>query len=225
MEMVKGSAGWASMVNEHGVFHLSRLQAEPKMKALAGSFAARQEALEAKGAAFTLAERAVSAFEAQMAKADFDMDNLVRDLYFSKLAACGNNKKAQAILRWFPDGLSGIIRESFDGEAGKVAGLIAILAETPDDPTAARLLPGLKAMLDTYQSALAALNAGIKAASNSWALVEAEKINWLAAYRKNYADILSACDGDKRAADSFFKKAAKPKKGKDDGPDPAAVVK
>ena len=101
--------------------------------------------------------------------------------------------------------------------------LVALSRPARSTPST-RLLPGLKAMLDTYQSALAALNAGIKAASNAWALVEAEKVNWLAAYRKNYADILSACDGDKRAADSYFKKAAKPKKGKDDSPGPAAPV-
>jgi hypothetical protein len=223
MEMVQGSAGWESMATEQGVFLLARLQAEPKMKDLAAFFAARQEALETKGAAYKAAKRSISNFEAAMVKADFDMDNMVRDLYFSKLGACANNKKDPAILRWFPDGLSGIIRDTLEGEAGKVAALLIVLGESPDDPIAARVLPSLKAMLATYQSTQAALSAAITAASNARTLVEAEKINWLGAYQKSYADVLALSGGNKRTADSFFKKASKPpKKGGGDAPPAAA---
>lgn len=223
MEMVQGSAGWESMASEQGVFLLARLQAEPKMKDLAAAFAARQEALESKGAAYKQAKRAISSFEAAMVKTDFDMDNMVRDLYFSKLGACGNNKRDPAILRWFPDGLSGIIRDTVEAEAGKVAALLIVLGESPGDPIAARVLPGLKAMLATYQTTQAALGAAIAAASNARTLVEAEKINWLGAYQKTYADVLALCDGNKRTADSFFKKASKPSKKGGGDPAPAAV--
>ena len=223
MEMVKGSVGWESMTSEQGVFLLSRLQADSKMKPLAEAFAARQEALEAKGAAFKQANRAISAFEAAMVKADYDMDNLVRDLYFSKLGACGNNKRDPAILRWFPDGLSAIIQGNFESEAGRVAALMGVLTDSPGDPIAQRVLPAMKAMLATYHTTLAALGAGITAASNAWTLVEAEKITWLAAYQKTYADVLSLCNGNKRAADSFFKKAPKAKKAKT-APAPAAAT-
>lgn len=213
MEMLSGSVGWASMVNEYGTFHLSRLKAEPKAKAQAEAFSARQDALEAKGNAFVRSERAVAAFEAAMAKNDFDMDNLVKELYFSKLAACGNNKKDKAFLRWFKGGLSDITRQPFDAEVAKIAALISILAETPDDPLAAQFIPRLKAMLEAYRGALETLRSVISASANAWALLEAEKINWLGAYRKDYADLLSIYDGDKHSADSFFKKASKPKKG------------
>ena len=223
MEMVKGSVGWQTMVDEFGVFHLSRLEAEPKTKDLADAFRQRQEALETKGNAFNQAHKTISAFEAQMVKADYDMDNTVRDLYFSKLAACGNNKKDPAILKWFPDGLTELIRCGFEEEAGKVAALIDILSETPDDPVVARVLPNLKAMLETYQKSIAGLKAAITAASNAWELVEAEKINWLVAYSKSYGDVLSALNGDKRSADTFFKKVSKPKK--DDGDTPETEKK
>lgn len=218
MEMVKGSAGWMGMVNEQGVFHLSRLKAEPKAKAQAEYFATRQEALESKGNTFVQAERAVSAFEAEMAKADFDMDNLVRNLYFQKLAASGNNKKNPGFLRWFPGGLSDIVQGSYEVEAGKIAALVTVLAETPEDPLSVQFFPRLKAQLESYNRTLDALKAGMAASANAWALLEAEKINWLGAYRKNYAELLAMHEGDKRTADSFFKKAAKPKKGNGEAP-------
>lgn len=223
MEMVKGSVGWLTMVNVYGVFHLSRLEAEPKMKEPAEIFRKKQDELEAKGNAFNQAQRTISAFEAQMIKADFDLDDAVRDLYFSKLGACGNNKNDPAVLRWFPDGLTALIRCGFDEEAGKVTALIGVLAETPDDPVVARVLPNIKAMLETYQRSIGALKGTITAASNAWAILEAEKINWLAAYSKSYGDVLSILNGDKHAADSFFKKALKPKKGDDETPEPPNV--
>jgi hypothetical protein len=193
------------------------------MKQLAKSFSTRQEELERKGNAFNQAQRTISALEAQMVKADYDLDDTVRDLYFSKLGACGNNKKDPAILRWFPDGLTDIIRCSFDEEAGKVAALIGVLSETPDDPVVARVLPNLKAMLETYNRSNEALKAAITAASNAWQLVEAEKINWLVAYSKSYGDVLAALEGDKRAADTFFKKVSKPKKDDGETPEPPAT--
>ncbi len=218
MEMVKGSIGWLTMVNEFGVFTHSRLEADPQMKDLAESFIKRQEELERKGNAFNQAQRTISALEAQMVKADYDLDNTVRDLYFSKLGACGNNKKDPAVLRWFPDGLTALIRCRFDEEAGKVTALIGVLSETPDDPVVARILPNLQALLETYQKSIAGLKAAITAASNAWELVEAEKINWLVAYSKCYGDVLAILNGDKRSADTFFKKVSKPPKDDGDAP-------
>ena len=49
-------------------------------------------------------------------------------------------------------------------------------------------------------------------AFNAQNLINAEKVNWFAAYKKDYADILSIFDGDKRAADSYFKNPPKPPK-------------
>jgi len=200
------------MVDEYGLFHLSRLEAEPKLKELAEAFRTRQEALETKGNAFKQAHKAISAFEAQMVKADYDMDNALRDLYFSKLAACGNNKKDPAILKWFPDGLTALVRCGFEEEAGKVAALIGILAETPDDPVVVKVLPNLKAMLDVYLKSVASLRSAVTAAGNMWELLEAEKVNWVVAYSKSYADVLAFHQGNKKATDTFFKKASKPKK-------------
>jgi len=217
MEMVKESANWASMVNDFGVYHLARVQADGKTKALAAAFQARQEALEKKGQVFVETGRAKATLEAELARVDLDMDNLVRDLYFSKLAACKNNKKDPSFLRWFPDGLGAIIRENYATELGRVTALATVMEETPEDALAGKYLPQIKAELDTYTKTLAAYQGSLTAAANAWALLEAEKINWLAAYRRNHADILSLYQGDKRTSDSFFKKASKAKGKKGNG--------
>jgi hypothetical protein len=47
MQMPKEGTAWDTLVNDYGVFHLSRMMAEPKTKEIAGAFQARQEALEA----------------------------------------------------------------------------------------------------------------------------------------------------------------------------------
>ncbi len=223
MEMVKDTASWTGMVNEHGIYHLARIKADVKTKGLAPPFEAQQAALEKKGQLFIEAGRAKATLEAELARADLDMDNLIRDLYFSKLAQCKNNKRDATFLRWFPEGLSAIIRDGYAGEIGRVTALAAVLEETPDDPLAGKYLPQIKAQLGTYTKTLTAFQASLTVAANAWALLEAEKVNWLAAYRKNYADILSAFGGDKRTADSFFKKAAKAKAKKDNGNGTPAV--
>jgi hypothetical protein len=211
MQMPVAGTSWETLVNDYGVFHLSRMQAEPKTKGIAAVFQARQDALEAKGQAFNALWKAQSAAEAVLVKSDADMDNLVRELYFDKIGACGNKKNDPGLKRWFPKGLK-VVREAFPDELEKVKTLIQVLADTPDDPLAASFIPRLKPMADGYAQAIASFGAAVKAAENSWKLIEAEKVNWLGAYKKDYADILSLFNGDKRMADSFFKQPPRGKK-------------
>jgi hypothetical protein len=94
----------------------------------------------------------------------------------------------------------------------KVRQLLSVLAETPNDPIATQFIPRIKAEAENYQNAIAAFNQSVTDVSNAQNLINAEKVNWFAAYKKDYADILSIFDGDKRAADSYFKNPPKPPK-------------
>jgi hypothetical protein len=67
---------------------------------------------------------------------------------------------------------------------------------------------------DAYAKAIQYFDDAAKASSNAWKLIDAEKVNWLEAYKKDYADILSIFEGDKRVTDSFFKQPPRGKKGK-----------
>ena len=96
MEMPREGAGWDTLANEYGVFHLARMLADPKTKGLCAAFQARQDALEAKGQAFNASWKAQSRADAALKRSDLDMDNLVRELYFDKIAACVSNYKCQS---------------------------------------------------------------------------------------------------------------------------------
>jgi hypothetical protein len=212
MQMPTQGTGWESLVNELGVFHLTRMRADPATRELSAVFEKRQAALEAKGQAFLAAARAKTAAEAVLTRTDLDMDNLVRELFFQKIAACANNRNNPELRKWFPDGLSRVVRDNYAGELGQVRALILVLGEHSDDPLAARFLPEIKAMAETYAQAIDALKNAIASAAGAWSLVEAEKVNWLTCYQRDFADLLSLCKGDKRTADTFFKKPAKARK-------------
>lgn len=209
MEMPGEDTGWETLVEDYGVFHIAMMQADPRTKGLSGGFAQRQKALEDKALAFKAAERAKTTAEALLSYADMKTDEAVRDLYFRKLGACGNNKSNPGFKKWFPGGLTEVVRVGFEEEAGKVQSLMLVLQETPEDPLASEFLQRLAELFDSYQKALQALQDKITVWDNARALVKAEKVNWLAAYKKDYADILSVFEGAASSADSFFKKAAR----------------
>ena len=205
MPMPKEEVSWLELVNEYGTYHLTRMQADKKTRPLAESFKKRQDVLEERGIAFIAAKRAQVAAEAAYAGYDLEIDTMIKELYFTKLTACGNNRSDESFSRWFPEGLSEMIRKNQTVDIGHARDLILVLSETPDDPIVAHYIPGLSAAAESCTEALDDCKLRVSKAEEASRLVEEEKNNWHAAYTKDHAEILSLFSGNKRIADSFFK--------------------
>lgn len=206
-----------TLLKVYGVYHLTRLQADRNLKALAEAFEKAQTRLKDKNDAFEAAQVAAMRAMAVRDGEDEALDEMVRKFYNLVLLKTGNNRKAPLFLRYFPDGVAPVVSAPLENELLKVEGILAKLAEEED----ADLKAYTSMLLTTsgnLETAMDAHSAALNAEANAFAMLQSEKLNWFDTYKLNYREIARLYYKQPKKADTYFKPAPKPKKGKETPP-------
>ena len=208
-----------------GEYLLARLGAKKDLKELAAFFQGEQDALRKKLEAQHAMERAIQHALAARDDADQTLDDKVRRLAMAILGACRNNRKAPLYVKYFPQGLTAVTLAPLAEELIDVGKILDMLSSEGNVEVKAfeTAIRDASAALATSMDGYAAAEKAAGLAANA---TRAQALLWRDAYRKIYGELIALYPSDKAYAESFFKKAPKPKKdGGDDTPPPAAVVK
>ena len=212
MYMPSMTSSAETLIKVHGVYHLTRLQADKGVKELADNFAKAQGRLSDKLAAFDSASIAAMRALAVRDGEDVAMDSAVRRFYTAVLGKCNNNRKSQIFQRYFPDGMAMVVNAPLENEIMKVENIIIKLAEEKEAELASHT-DSLIAAVNNLKTAIDAHSVALTAEANAFAMVQAEKINWLDTYKLDHRALSQLYYKDGKKADTYFKAAAKGKKG------------
>lgn len=219
MYMPSMTSSAETLIKVHGVYHLTRLQADKNVKELAEGFVQAQARLSAKLAAFDAASTAAMRALAVRDGEDEALDSAVRRFYAAVLGKCNNNRKSPLFLRYFPDGMSPVVNAPFENEIMKVENIIAKLAEE-QIPELASHADSLLSAVGNLKTAIDAHAVAMASETSAFGMVQAEKINWLDTYKLDHRTLSQLYYKDGKKADTYFKPAPKGKKG-EEAPAPA----
>lgn len=199
-----------TLTGTYGVYHLTRLKADPKMKELAAAFEAAQNRLEERVAA---QKKAFEACQIAMAVRDGEDDALDTVIGAFASAALGprRNYKAPLYLKYFQEGMGAIVSAPLEEELRKAGVILARLAEEEDEALKAHA-GVISAAMDTLSMAMDAHRAALDAEIQMDGLVKTEKTNWLDAYKKSYRDLGRVFYKDPKQAEKYFKPSPRGKK-------------
>ena len=200
-----------TLVKIYGTYHLTRLQADKNVKELAEGFEKAQARLKEKLDAFDAASLSAMRALAVRDGEDAATDEMVRRFNNAVLSKCNNNRKSPLYLRYFPDGMFPVVSAPIENEILKVTAILSKLGEETDPELAAFAGP-ITAVVTALQAAVNTHAAALEAEANAFAMVQAEKINWLDTYKLDHRSLAHLYYKDGKKADTYFKPAAKDKK-------------
>lgn len=222
MKMPSLSSSAATLLKELGVYHLTRMQADKSLKALADGFEKAQKRLADKAASFDAAQVAAQRALAVRDGEDEALDDAVRRFYTAVLGKTNNSRKAPLFLRYFPEGVAPVVNAPLENELVKVGSILSKLAEEEDADLVAHAGP-ITAASNALRTAMDAHAAAMEAEVSTFAMIQAEKLNWLDTYKLDHREISRLTYKDPKKADTYFKAAPKAKKGETPtAPAPAA---
>lgn len=222
MEMPPESASSDVLLDTYGVHHEAMLAADPRTSLVHADFAPRQEDLRTAMEAREAAERALVAAEALRARAEIDVETIIRKIDLSLLGAVNKKRDADPYRRVLPANLEGALRPV--GAAQAAEGVrIADLVAPPEGTAPVPGLPGEAPPLGVeLRAACVILDERSKAAERAAQALDAafltelsERRRWREQYRKSHGRLTGIFGTDSRTIESFFKKPARSKKKKD----------
>jgi hypothetical protein len=200
----------------YGLYHLTRLKADPNCSDLATAFQAAQNQLETRmdqrDAARASAMTALAVRDAQ----DAALDRQVRAFAHAVVARVNGNRRAPLRQTYFPAGMRNVISAPMDQKLVRVGAILAKLNEETDTSLTAFFEP-LQAAEGAMLTALDAHRSALKAETNAFGLLRAEVIHWTDAYRRSYRDLQRMFYQDGDHAESFFRSPTTARSGPSSG--------
>ena len=206
------------LTDNYGLFHVARLEAgKGPLAAILAAFGIVQTRLEGAHDARVALEKSVVRAEAMRVESETTLEQMLRNIDLSVLAASGRKRTAEPYVSTFPKGLTGAIEprgRAQLAEGVRIANhLVAADGTSPDGVT-----DGIKAEVATLRENLAdfertlnaedAVHVALAAAFNSEL---AARRAWREQYRKDHGLLTAQFGQDKRKVESFFKKPTKPR--------------
>jgi hypothetical protein len=196
-----------TLQNTYGLYHLTRLKADPQCSDLTTAFSAAQDQLKTRldqhAAARANAMTALAVRDARVAA----LDRQVRAFALAVLARVNNSRRAPLYQAYFPVGTRSVIAVPTDVELTRVGSILAKLNEESDPQLTAFFEP-LQAAADSMRAAFEAHRAATDAEANAFGLLRTETIHWMDAYRRSYRDLQRKFYQDGDYAESFFRSPA-----------------
>ncbi len=211
MQMPHPTLAAETLLKTFGVYHLTRLQAEPAAKAIAEAFAKAQDRLETKLSAWDKARIAAQAAMAVRDGEDDALDTLLRRFANVLLSKTNNNRKAPLYQRYLSDGLGPVVTAPLEAEVSRVRAIVDRLGEEKDAEVSA-FAPLFAVAAEKLEKAMDAHTASLAAEVSTYEMVEAEKIAWLDLYKYDHRQLSLYFHADPKRAESFFKPAAREKR-------------
>jgi hypothetical protein len=204
MRLPTHSTSGETLHGTYGLYHLTRLKADPQCSDLSTAFQTAQDQLKTRldqhEAARANAMTALAVRDAQ----DAALDRQVRALSLAVLARVNNNRHTPLYQTYFPAGMGSVISAPMEVEMTRVGSILAKLNEETEPQVRAFLEP-LQAAADLMRTAFEAHRAAMDAEVNAYGLLRAESIHWMDAYRRSYRDLQRKFYQDGDHAESFFR--------------------
>ena len=197
-----------TLLRTYGVYHLTRLKADKAMKEMVAAFEQSQDRLKQRIEAYKAAEASAMTAMAVRDGEDAAFDDAVGQLALDILKITGNSKKAPLYLKYFPDGMTAIVGAPLESELQKASVILAKLAEEEDPAVAAHTGP-IRAAVEALATAIDTHKGAMEVEMQTYGMLQAEKVNWLDLYKKDYRDLTRLFYKTPKKADTYFKAAAK----------------
>jgi hypothetical protein len=172
----------ATLHDAYGLYHLTRLKADPRCSDLAAAFQTAQDRLKARldqaGVARAAAMTALTVRDAKNGA----LGQEVRAFALAILARAGGDYQAPLYQTYFSTGMHAVITAPLRTELTAVGAILAKLKEETN-PSLASFFEQLQAAAEAMRSALSAHRTARGAEANASGLLRAEAIHWTDAYR------------------------------------------
>ncbi len=208
----------ATLLRTYGDYHLARLKAEPALESLAAEFSRAQERLRARVEAHAAARAASMTAMAARQAADAALTKAIRAFSLALQAKVGNPRTSSLYRLYFPAGLSAVMEAGPEAKLQHAGMILTLLPREEDDALRALAAP-LGAARDALETALRLHETAKNETLRLRGGVQAEKLQWLDAYARNYRDLGVRYYRERAKAESFFRSAPRGggKTGKGDG--------
>jgi len=194
------------LLDSYGLYHLTRLQADPSLKDLADAFSLAQKRLKQRNDEFQAAEAAAMTALAVRDTKDDELDEAVRGFFLALLRKVLNNRKAPLFLKYFPDGVTPVIGAASEDEVRVVGILLQKLSDEQDLDLKAHA-PTLTQAVDNLTAAISAYETAVDAQKLAFGVMQSEKLAWTEGYKRSYRELqLRFFDNPKRV-ERFFRPA------------------
>jgi len=200
-----------TLLETFGVYHLARLKAENNLKDMADAFEAAQGRLKSRIEAYKSASASAMTAMAIRDGEDAALDDAIERLALDILKSTGNSRKSPLYLKYFPEGLTRIVNATLESEIQKAGVILSKLGEEDDEIVKSHLGP-IKSSVDSLSQAIDAHKAALEVEMQAYGMIQAEKVNWLDLYKKDYRDLARMFYKEPKKADTFFKSFHKTKK-------------
>lgn len=208
MRLPAMATGGETLLRVYGLYHLTRLKADKTLKEMAEAFGKSQDRLKQRIEAYRAAEASAMTAMAVRDGEDAAFDDAVGQLALDILKITGNSKKAPLYLKYFPDGMTAIVGAPLEAELQKASVILAKLGEEEETTIASHSGP-IKAAMEALATAIDTHKGAMEVEMQTFGMLQAEKVNWLDQYKKDYRDLARLFYKTPKKADTYFKAAAK----------------
>lgn len=210
MKLPDVKTGADTLVKEFGLYHGTRLCADPSLSDMATRWDAQQERMKAR-----ILELEAARAKTMTAMASRDgfaraLAEEVRGFYGALVAKTNNNRRSPLFRTYFPEGLRAVLGVGLQVETQRAGVLVEKLAQEPDRDLAAHSAP-LRSALDALAGAVAGHQEAADVERQAFGRIEQEKFAWLDLYKLDHRTLEQRFYKDSTKADSYFKPSRKAK--------------
>ena len=212
MRLPSQSLSAETLLETFGVYHATRVEADPGKKELAEAWAKAQERLNERLQMHKAAQKTTMRAMAVRDAEDEAFDDAVKAFALAVLSKVSNSRKAPLFRKYFPDGMSAVVTAPLEAEMQKAGVILSKLSDEEDESLKA-FSGTLSNAMGNLATAMDAHRAALDAELQAYGMLTTEKVNWLDAYKRNYRQLTNLYFKDPKKADGYFKPAPKAKKG------------
>ena len=193
----------ATLFERYGIHLTHRLRLVPELAEISGAFDEVQEPLRAAIEAYDAGVRkrrervAVRSHHRQL------LAHEIRLLSFAILAEVDNNRDSVLYVRYFPEGLTSVLRSRIDRQRLRVIRLLTTLDSEPVDAVRVQLDP-LRSQLAQLEAAMEEVSAALDDEARLRSRLASAKLDWLRGYRRTYQQLRHHYRQNPRDADRFL---------------------
>jgi len=174
-----------TLLDPHGIYHLTQLQADPALTDLAAAFRQVEERLHARNLDHLRAQAATLVATAVRDRKDMALDEVILRFHHAVLECIRKDRRFPLYVKCFSDGLRSVTEASLPPKARQVGTLLAEPAKETVEALKSRARP-ITTALEELEVEISEQQQALDTEAQVFGILQSEKITWPDAYRQDH---------------------------------------